>query len=305
MSWIAVGVGVASAGASYLNGQKAAGAAGAAAEEQMDLSKKWLQTQKENYNKADSFLANAVTPEQMATHSAAISQQEKVVQRQEQLAQNINPALIQAGSNLNEVLKGGSSPQSAAFQSQRQNARTQLIDQLKGQYGAGAETSSAGQQALQRFDQDTQSQLANLNNSYIQQLSGISLNGMSQTTQSGNSVAANLQNIGAADPMAENAKDRATLAMNFSQQAGEANKAVINAAGAGQVAAGIQSQANQSIISGFGQAAGGIAGYLNSNSSSNLTPGASTNTISDMGGPAPGQKGYNPNSLGYNVRMVS
>lgn len=91
-------------------------------------------------------------------------------QRDVQLANATNPAIISAGQNLSALLNGQSAPTLAPIQAQRQLQRNQLQQQLQQQYGPGYASSSAGIQALTQFDTQTSGLMANAQQTAISSL---------------------------------------------------------------------------------------------------------------------------------------
>jgi hypothetical protein len=90
----------------------------------------------------------------------SISAQEKNLARQEELAAQIDPAIIEASQQALRLLKGEQSSALAPLQRQRDQQRQTLLNTLREQLGPGAETSTAGMQALTRFDSETSNLMA-------------------------------------------------------------------------------------------------------------------------------------------------
>ena len=288
MTWVAVGVGVAGIAANYMGQQQAGSAASNAAGAQQGAASKWQYQQDLKNQQAMGILQNAVTPAQMASHNDALAAQERTVQRQESLAQSLSPALIDSGKQLKQLLNGQSAPALSNISNQRANQRQQLVDQLNSQMGPGGSSSSAGQQQLAKFDSDTANTMSNAQQSYIQQLSGMSLSGMSQITGASNQANEGLSNIGNADPMAQNAKDRANLLAGQAVQSGP-QSAILNAAGGQFAGAGIQGRANANLGSSLLQ---GAAAYAGKNQSTPTAPGAPLTLGSSV---------QQPNNSSYNA----
>lgn len=94
--------------------------------------------------------------------SNSIKTQEMQVGRAENLMKNLDPALMEASQQALKLMRGEQANSLAPMQAQRTVQRQKLMDNLRSQLGAGAETSSIGQAALQKFDMDTNSQMAQL-----------------------------------------------------------------------------------------------------------------------------------------------
>lgn len=214
MSWIAVGVGVATvvggAVASADASRQASNAQAAAARKYQD----YLDGQQQ---KALGTLDSAVSPAQMASYDTALQAQSRSVARQEELAKSISPALVDSGKQLQQLINGQSAPVLDNLKGQRMQARNQLLDSLRQQYGPGAESSSAGQQALSQFDVQTSNLLSGVQQSYIQQLSNISLGG-ANALATGDGANKSLADIVNNNPMTLIAKDKANIISGYAAQ---------------------------------------------------------------------------------------
>ena len=211
-------------------------AASKAAKAQQAAAKQYQQYVQQQTNTATNLIG---TPAQMAAHDQALQSQERQVQRQEELAKSINPALIEAGKNLKGLLDGSAqAPALKNLANQRALQRQQLIQSLHEQLGPGAETSSAGQQALQHFDSETANQTSGAQQQYTQMLLGSSLQAPGAMSAVGG---ANMQlsGINAQDP---NIMKAQTMMQGIGMGAG-ANQNVFNTAGAGSIGSALQGQA--------------------------------------------------------------
>lgn len=153
MSWVATGVGAATAIGGAVN---SANASHSAAFQQQSAAARFRDWSAGQQTTNDNLVLN---PAAIAAQDQALTAQESQVQRQEQLAQSINPALIEQGKQYMQLLQGQSAPVLKNLQDQRALQRQQLVQQLQTQMGPGAETSTAGQQALNQFDQQTSNTL--------------------------------------------------------------------------------------------------------------------------------------------------
>jgi len=236
MSWVAVGVGGASlVGGTLLN----ANAASSAASAQQSAAQRWMDFVKEQTGQAKDLVSSALTPGMLSSYGTALQAQEATVQRQESLAQSLEPALVSAGGQLAQLLNGQQAPTVKNIQDQRAQQRQQLVDQLNSS-GVGA-NSSAGLQQLQRFDLDTENTVTNANQSYIQQLSGLSLSGMNGLASASGGANSTLNELSAADPTNKNKLEQAqTVEQSLGAMAGPEAAAVSAAGGqyAGQQIAG-------------------------------------------------------------------
>lgn len=106
------------------------------------------------YNE-QSGIVNKATVAGLANYDKALKAQEGNLSRQEQLVKQIDPTIIEASQQALKLLRGEQSSTLAPLQNQRNMQRQKLVNSLREQLGPGAETSSAGQQALTRFDSES------------------------------------------------------------------------------------------------------------------------------------------------------
>lgn len=243
-------------------------AASKAAKAQQAAAKKYQQYVQQQTTAATNLVG---TPAQMAAHDTALQAQERQVQRQEELAKSINPALIESGKQLKMMLDGSSqAPALKNLSNQRSLQREQLLQSLHEQLGPGAENSSAGQQALQHFDATTADQMSSANQQYTQMLLGSSLQAPGAMNASG---VANeqLSGINAQDPNIA----KANIMMGGIGAGAQANQSVIGTSGADQVG---KSLLGQSLV-GLGGNAMTAAGAYYGNKSLNQNPSTPVNKV--------------------------
>lgn len=102
-----------------------------------------------------SGIVNKATVEGLASFDRDIANQEKNLSRQESLIGQIDPTIIEASQQALKLLRGETSSALNPLQNQRNMARQKLVNNLREQLGPGAETSTAGIQALNRFDSES------------------------------------------------------------------------------------------------------------------------------------------------------
>jgi hypothetical protein len=163
--------------------------------------------------------------------------QERQVQRQEELAKTINPALIEQGKQYAALHQGKSAPALSNLQNQRAIQRQQLVGQLQQQLGPGAETSTAGMQALNQFDQETSNQTSQAQQQYTGLLGELTESAPGSMNATG---AANTQlsSINAQDPSIQ----RDQVMAQFTGAGAAPAAAGVNAAGAGGLAQALLGQ---------------------------------------------------------------
>lgn len=81
---------------------------------------------------------------------------DRQIKRQERLLESVDPALKEAGQQALALLQGKEAAALAPLRRRRREQRTRLENQLRQQLGAGFETSSVAQEALTRFDVESQ-----------------------------------------------------------------------------------------------------------------------------------------------------
>lgn len=121
------------------------------------------------YNEV-SDLTNRATVMGLANAEKDIKNQERNLARQEQLIAQIDPTIIEASQQALKLLRGEDASTLSPLKRQRDLARQKLVNQLREQLGPGAETSTAGIQALTRFDSETSNLMAGAQQQAIGQL---------------------------------------------------------------------------------------------------------------------------------------
>lgn len=235
MSYVAAGVVVAGVATSAYGSIVGGQAASKAAQEQQDAAeqfKKYVQGQQ------DKATGMVLTPHALAAHDQALSAQEGNVRRLETLAANIDPALIDAGKQTAQLLQGKSAPVLANIQNQRNLQRQQMMDNLRSQLGPGAETSSAGQQAMQKFDNDTANMMSTTQQQYLSQVSNLAISGSASLGDTLNRVNSTLDTINNDGPQEQAAK----LIAQFTNPGAQAQEMGVNAAGGEQKGKQLQGQ---------------------------------------------------------------
>ncbi len=161
-----------------------------------------------------------------------------------------------------QLLQGKSAPVLDNMKQERQRQRDQMLGQLREQYGPGAETSTAGQQAMQKFDQQTSLMLDQAQQQYLSQVSGIGFQGASTLGQTLSQVNSTIANIG--EGYGQMGRDKANIYSAFTGAAGNAEQSLVGSAGAGSMGEYKLGQAvsslGQNISTGYGNYAGSQTG---------------------------------------------
>lgn len=168
MSWVAVGVGGAAVVGGALSSQGGKAAADAASGAAAAQAEQAYKAYKETRN-----IVNPATVQGLASFDRDIANQERNLSRQEQMISQIDPTIIEASQQALRLLRGETSTTLDPINNQRLKQRQKLLNQLREQLGPGAETSTAGIQALTRFDSETGNLLAGQQQSMLGQLGGL------------------------------------------------------------------------------------------------------------------------------------
>lgn len=148
---VAVAAGSAVVGA--VEGANAASAKGKAGQAQEAFAREQLDFAKQQQVKVEA--AAEPSAQELAQLQKQIDVTDKAVSRQEELLKAVDPALIEASQQALKLLKGEASSATQPLERARARQRQQLENRLREQLGPGFETSSAGIEALGRFDTET------------------------------------------------------------------------------------------------------------------------------------------------------
>lgn len=265
-----------------LFGDGGAGAAQSAAMAQ-------LQNAQQNY-KTISGIGQDMTTQGLANYDKALSAQDKNLSRQEQMVAQIDPTVLAASKQAADLLAGKSASSLAPIQAQRNQQRQQLLSNLRAQLGPGAETSTAGIQALNQFDMQTNSLLAG------QQQGALQLANQTFGTFSGYGQGIN-QSIG---QMAQITGARAGLQGNYANMLNAANQGVQQNAGAPYLGDYLRGQQNAAFgrqMLGAAIQGGSMAAMGGFGGGGAGAAGAGAAAGSGSFGPMAGQSYYNAGSV--------
>jgi hypothetical protein len=99
--------------------------------------------------------ASGPDPAELKQLETNIQQQEQTLNRERELIKAVDPALAEAGKQAFQLLQGQEAKTLGPIKRNRARQREQLRETLRRQLGPGFETSSAGIEALSRFDMET------------------------------------------------------------------------------------------------------------------------------------------------------
>lgn len=154
-------------------GRRAANAAQRAAGAQRDAAQRQYDENKEAVDAAGNRL-NDFTVAGLASLDRDLETQSKNLERQEKLIAQIDPTIIEASQQALKLLRGEESTTLAPLKNQRMQQRQKLLASLREQLGPGAETSTAGIQALNRFDSETANLFGSAQQNALGQMGNIS-----------------------------------------------------------------------------------------------------------------------------------
>lgn len=177
--------------------------------------------------------AAKITPFELSEIDAQIKDSERVLSRERKLIEAVDPTLIEASNQAFQLLKGKEAAVLGPLRRQRERQRSVLRNSLRQSLGSAFEQSSAGIEALNKFDSSTSDLLVNAQQSTTMQLLGIT----SRTAQTArSSEAAAGRRRGQASQIFQNAKAREVNAITGTaagtiQGAGAANEALAGTLG--------------------------------------------------------------------------
>lgn len=201
-------------------------------------------------------------PQELAALEGSLKQQQTALDRQSQLFDAMDPAILEASSQALKLLRGEDAAALAPIRNDRQRQRQSLLNTLREQLGPGAETSTAGIQALNQFDQETSGLLAGQQQQTLGQLFGMGQTGAANRGSLNQSIGA-LANIG--QGFGDMGLRRANVRQSFTGAALGAGQALQQAAGSRFVKDQFQGAGQMAVIgpllqAGASAAMGGAGG---------------------------------------------
>lgn len=170
---------------------QAAGGAARAAEAEARASRDAMIGEGRRVEKEAMDLSQA-SPSELRAYEATLTSALKQNDQDQRLIDSIDPALLEASSQVLKLLKGEQSGAGNVIGNQRGKQREQLLAKLRAQLGPGAESSAMGLKALRDFD----AQSAELGAS-TQGQSIATLMGVLNTRPNANGSVSNLSQAGA------------------------------------------------------------------------------------------------------------
>lgn len=175
-----------------------------------ELQGQIAQAQLEEQRRTRSAAVNAAnSPLEINALQQALNQNEQEIARKQKLLDSADPALIESGRQALNLLKGQESSVLNPLKQNIAQQRLALQDRLKAQLGTGYANTTAGIQALSKFDQAAQSSLAG-----AQQQSLASLLGVAQNTSAQNNLSSNINQTASLGSLYGNIANRNVSAIN-------------------------------------------------------------------------------------------
>lgn len=145
-----------------------------------DAQARMLQMQLDEARRTREQALSAAEPTaaELAELHKHIQIKDRAIARQEQLLSTFDPSVMEAGKQALSLMQGKDAAILDPLRRQQQRQRQQLQATLQQRLGSGYATSSAGQAALARFDEQAANSLAGAQQQSITQLAGIAQGGV-------------------------------------------------------------------------------------------------------------------------------
>lgn len=192
------------------------------------------------------------SPNELMAYERSLTQATNIVERDAKMLDAIDPTLMEASTQALNLIRGQDAAALAPIRKQRGAQREQLVAMLREQLGPGAETSTAGLNALRKFDMETDSLLSSTQQSTLQMFLGAAQN---QRAQMPGNIQT-LQNVGAGFGQIKNRELNAgTATLNAITTSGQA---ITGQAGAPFVGQQVAAQGLSAAFNQVGQMGGSM-----------------------------------------------
>lgn len=224
-------------------------------------------------------LAAPSSPAEILAAEKALKIQTQNLDRQSALYDALDPAILEASTQALKLLRGEDSSALDPVRKNRAQQRQKLLNSLREQLGPGAETSTAGIQALTQFDLETDNLISGTQQSTLNNLFGMGSAGAAGRGNLGNS-AQTLQSI-----FGDNANRRVNAFTGMSGGVAASGQGLVNTAGSQFTGEMLGRQAtsqfnggllNTAIMAGTSYALGGKKGLTD-----NLVKDTASSTMSN------------------------
>jgi hypothetical protein len=178
---------------SYMGAERSGRAAGRAAREAEAEARR---QRTEAVGEARRVEGNATSIQELQALDKQLGLASRMAEQDQKLLDSIDPALMEASSQVLNLLRGDQSSIGGTLEKQRMMQRQKLLASLREQLGPGAETSTAGIQALSRFDSETSSLSAGTQQQSLGSLMGILGQGSQYGARGMNALGMSAQGFG-------------------------------------------------------------------------------------------------------------
>lgn len=189
--------------ASHVQGQNAARAQG-------DIAEAKERQERSDRDKALGFAE--ATPDELKQLNQSIALNEGDIARKQKLLDSSDPALIEAGKQALQLLRGEEAKTLGPLKNNIAKQESALREKLQAQLGSGYENTTAGIQALQAFNEQANGAIAGAQDNALGRLLGVA-----QDSSARYGMQSNIQNSNGLAGMFGNIQNRKISAINGTQ----------------------------------------------------------------------------------------
>ena len=257
------GIGIAGGVGQYFAGKNQAEAMQKIAQQQADLARQVIEMQRKDRETAVGYAAPSIEEmaqisKQLEMSMASLNSQLASIAKDEELLHAVDPALKEAGVQAYQLLKGQEAAALSPIRTERERQKQILRSSLRAQLGSGFETSSAGIEALNRFDQETAGVLQQAQDQTLQSFLGLAANIRPDVSGKIGRAYAGASQIGAVGLTGlQNVAGRKVSAFN---QVPISYQNLVTTAGAGEIGNLVNAQTVGQLFGNIGQIGGAVAG---------------------------------------------
>lgn len=242
------------------NNRRAADAAGAAAQMELEEAKQVRSNIYRYGTRAkdeQNYLARA-TPQELRAIEEQFGAAMRQLENDEKLLSAVDPALMEASQQALKLLRGEDAASVAPLKRQREEQRQALINSLREQYGGSAESSSLGIKALRQFDNETSQLLQGAQRGTMGALLGVAGGARPNMSNNVSAIGASLGSMGNIQQRRLGAS-QVGWGQLMSNYSGTSN-AVVSSAGAPMTSQVLSNQANAQMWGNIGNQFSNLGG---------------------------------------------
>lgn len=128
------------------------------------------------------------SPQELRAYEQTLKSSERQLANAERMFDSIDPALLEASDQILKILQGEQTSAGGVYEGERARQRQALVDNLRAQYGPGAEFTSLGKRALADFDNNTAVQGVGVQQNSLGTLSNLITTGSNLNTAISNGI---------------------------------------------------------------------------------------------------------------------